>query len=249
MSSSALDLCQRDSTAAFSSPGDARASMPVRTEQPAFRWLGKDSVLLTLVGSDDDHYVISGGSLEARMFLEDSLWQSVGCTTSSRPPFLIRRVAEKHAATWATPTSRTAAQEAIAEIRSISRLTNEEIAPLVGVSRRSVQSWLAGERISARKEQRLRTLCDAVRALAAANPEMTRRRILDRTPGNVSAYDLLAEGRFGEAADLALGRRTAAALPASSQAQSLAAQLDHYEGHTELPPERLDRRLSGRMQR
>ena len=45
--------------------------MPVRTEQPAFRWLGKDSVLLTLVGSDDDHYVISGGSLEARMFLED----------------------------------------------------------------------------------------------------------------------------------------------------------------------------------
>ena len=246
MSSPAIDL-SRGSTAAFTSPGDKRVSMPIRTGQPALRW-PEDSVLLTFAGSDDDHYVISDGSFGARMFLEASLWHGVSCATSSRPPLLIRHIA-KPKATWATSTPRTAAQEAIAEIRSISGLTNEEIAPLVGVSRRSVQSWLAGERISARKDQRLRTLRDAIRALAAADPEMTRRRLLNHTPGNVSAYNLLAEGRFGEAADLALGRRAAAALPAGSQAQNLAAQLDHYEGHVELPPERLDRRLSGRLRR
>jgi DNA-binding transcriptional regulator YiaG len=243
MSSPAVNLT-RGSTAAFSSPGDKRTSMPIGTGEPVYRW-PENSVLLTF---EDDYYVVSDGSLWARMYLEASLWHGVNSATSSRPP-LLRQLIAKLNAPRATPTPLTAAQEAIAEIRSISGLTNEEIAPLVGVSRRSVQSWLAGERISARKDQRLRMLRDAIRALAAIDSETTRRRLLNHAPGNVSAYNLLAEGRFSEAEDLALGRHAAVASPASSQAQSLAAQLDHYEGHVELPSERLDRRLSGRLRR
>ena len=78
---------------------------------------------------------------------------------------------------------------------------------------------------------------------------MTRRRLLDHTPGNVSAYDLMAEGRFGEAVDLARGRREAVPTPAAPQAHDLASQLDHHEGQVELPPGRLDRRFSGRLRR
>lgn len=54
--------------------------------------------------------------------------------------------------------TQTAAQQLAHELRRVSGLTNEEIAPLAGVSRRSFHAWLAGGAISARKEMRLRRL-------------------------------------------------------------------------------------------
>jgi hypothetical protein len=207
------------------------------------------SVLATVVAADNCIYSRHSW-LALRMLLDASLWQAPGSTTYSRPPLLIRRTPTKPLGMIPrAPASLTPAQEALAEIRSVSALTNEEIAPLAGVSRRSVQAWVAGESISARKEQRLRALLDAIRDLDASDPKRTRRRLFDHMRGNVSTYDLLAEGRFNEAVNLAADRRTATASPAQTQSQDLAAQLDHHEGHIELPPERLNRRFSGRLRR
>ena len=205
----------------------------------------EESVLVTLV--QGERCIIPGGTLAERMMLEGYPLFRVGWATSSRPPFIVQLASERPTEAAPSPASRTAAQAAIAEIRAVSGLTNEEIAPLAGVSRRSIQAWVAGEPISARKENRLRALLEAIRDLAGADSQMTRGRLLDRVLGNVRAYDLLAEGRFEEAVDLASGRRRAAAAPAAPQAQDLYAQLDRHEGRVELPPERLDRRLSGRL--
>lgn len=143
----------------------------------------------------------------------------------------------------------TAAQRAVAELRALSGLTNEEIAPLAGVSRRGLQAWIAGTAISARKEQRLRALVEAVHALAGRDGTATRMRLLDRVPGCVRPYDLMAEGRFEAAVDLALGRRSGLSPVESRPVYDLAAQLDHLEDRVDVPEGRLNRRLSGRLRR
>jgi hypothetical protein len=184
------------------------------------------------------------------MMLENHLLFGTGPeTTSSRPPLIVQHVSEGPVPTAPFRADHTAAQAAVAEIRVVSGLTNEEIAPLAGVSRRSLQAWVAGEAISARNEQRLRSLLDAIRRLATADPHKTRARLLDRESGNVRVYDLLAEARFEQAIDLASGRRTDTPAPAAPQAQDLYAQLSHIEDRVELTPGRLDRRFSGRLQR
>jgi hypothetical protein len=240
-------LSPRDHTAAFSSEGDGRSRTTTRTGE-AVPWRSDDSHIVTIIDADEYH-IVSGGSFAIRMLLDAKLWSGFGSATSSRPPLIVRHGFDRAVTTAPTRAPRTAIQEAIAEIRALSRLTNEEIAPLAGVSRRSVQAWVAGAPISARKDHRVRALCEAIRALAAPDPQMTRHRLFERLPGNVRAYDLLAEELFNEAVDLALGRRTTTALPVASQAQDLPAQLDHHEGYVDIPPERLNRRFSKRLRR
>jgi len=58
------------------------------------------------------------------------------------------------------PLAQTAATELLDRIQKVSGLTLEMIAPLAGVSRRSLQSWRRGAAISRRKEERLRVLAD-----------------------------------------------------------------------------------------
>jgi hypothetical protein len=225
----------------------AVGSLLTKTGQPA-SWSSQDSVTLTLIPAEE-RFIISGGELAARLMLESYFLLGSDPATSSMPPPIVRSSPYRHATNQPTPALRTAAQEAITKIHAISKLTNEEIAPLAGVSRRSIQAWVAGGQISARKEQRLRALRAAIQAIAAPDPQVTRRRLFDHTPGDVCAYDLLAEGHFKEAVDLALGRRAAVTMPAAPQAQNLAAQLDHHEGHIDLRPERINRRFSGRLMR
>ncbi|AQR61854.1 hypothetical protein BZG35_09470 [Brevundimonas sp. LM2] len=136
-----------------------------------------------------------------------------------------------------------------AELKVASGLTNEEIAPLLGVSHRSLQTWLAGSPIGARKEARLRAVLDAVRALAAITTQATRARLFDRGAHSVRPYDLLIEGRFDAAVDLATGRRRA--LPPTERAQNttVAAQLDRIENAIDTPSGPLNRRLSGPLRR
>ena len=98
-----------------------------------------------------------------------------------------------------------AAQALLRKVQSRSGLTLEEIAPLLGVSRRSLQHWRAQGHISARKEQRLRSLCDALDSVPITNSPNMRRRLLDRVQGKVRPYDLLAEGRFDAAYSLITG--------------------------------------------
>jgi hypothetical protein len=98
-------------------------------------------------------------------------------------------------------------QALIEQVRKISGLTLEEISPLLGVSRRSLQHWLSGHQISARNEQRLRALADTLSSLpTTADPATSRHRLLQRKADGVRAYDLLAEGQFSAAVELITGR-------------------------------------------
>jgi len=142
----------------------------------------------------------------------------------------------------------TAAQQMIAELRDLSGLTNEEIGPLLGVSRRSVQAWIAGGAISARKEMRMRDLLDAIRRLAGITAVATRSRLLNRPPHSVSAYDLLAEERYDAAIDVAFGRHPHLPGQNHSALEPLATQLDRIEDIV-APALRLNRKLSGPLRR
>jgi DNA-binding transcriptional regulator YiaG len=240
-----LDRSRRSQTEAVPSPGAWFS--PIGTGQPSGA-PADESVLITLIS--ETRHIVSGGTLAGRMMMENHLLSGTGWeTTSSTPPLIIQCISKAPIPTAPSSIHQTAAQSAVAEIRAVSALTNEEIAPLAGVSRRGLQAWVAGETISARKEQRLRSLLDTIRGLAAGDPQKTRARLLDREQGNVRVYDLLAEGRFEQALELALGHRSDTAAPAARQAQNLYSQLSHIEDHVELPPARLDHRFSGRLQR
>lgn len=236
MSGLAVDKDQVNRTAAV--PSRPALHSFDRTEQPL--GLGADEII-TLVR--DIYSVLLDGTLADRMKL-------LGDATSGHPQLVIQPPVSALSAIRPThSTSEMGARSAITDIHDISQLTNEEIAPLVGVSRRSVQAWVAGGRISARKEQRLYALRDALREISDGEPQITRERLFRRLPGNVRPYDLLAEGRCAEAVDLALDRRPALPVAARARAHDLYAQLNHIEDHVELPPERVDRRFVGRLRR
>lgn len=185
-------------------------------------------------------------SLADRMMLGSRLLLGSGQATSSRPPLIAEFLQESPAEV--TPSDPpTVAQAAVAKIRAVSGLTNEEVAPLAGVSRRSLQAWIAGGPISARKEQRLCALRDALQELGNADPGATRDHLFHRVPGNVRPYDLFVEGRFDEAINLATGRHQPSPTTGAPRAHDLYAQLSHVEDHVNLPTERLDRRLSRRL--
>jgi hypothetical protein len=149
----------------------------------------------------------------------------------------------------------TTAQVLVAKVQSLSGLTLEEIAPLVGVSRRSIQNWRAQRRISARKEQRLRDIADVLNLLSFSNAAEARRKLLDRVPENVRPYDLLAEGRFVAAYRMITG---AAAVPANleaefktelSPAESLVARLSNRDDGPPFKAQRVDLSRSKRLKR
>jgi hypothetical protein len=121
----------------------------------------------------------------------DYVIQADGCLEWAIPSSIF---AEPNEQVAACPASRL-----IERIRHASTLTIEMIAPLVGVSRRSIHSWLGGGQISQRNEERLRALAEAIEAIAAIAPNATRARLLERVPGSVRVYDLLAEGNYGAA--------------------------------------------------
>jgi DNA-binding transcriptional regulator YiaG len=96
----------------------------------------------------------------------------------------------------ADPIPSSPAARALAQIRQASDLTIEALAPLIGVSRRTLHNWFAGGEISQRNEERLRALAEAVGEIAAVEPETARERLMERVPGSPRIYDLLAEGRY-----------------------------------------------------
>ncbi|MEE4212771.1 MAG: hypothetical protein V2I43_26290 [Parvularcula sp.] len=143
----------------------------------------------------------------------------------------------------------------VENIKRVSGLTLEEIAPLAGVSRRSLQHWLRGDPISARKENRLRDLSIAIDEIAAETEEPLRPVLMARAPNGLSAYDLLASGRFQTAKAVATGERPElkgetrqASVP--HPFATLKEQLSLIEdGVPDRSPRKLVRRLSGRIKR
>jgi hypothetical protein len=107
---------------------------------------------------------------------------------------------------WALPArpphpalAATAATRLLGRIRQASGLTIEAVAPLVGVSRRTIHSWLVGASISQRNEERLRQVAEAIEEIAAADTASSvRDRLLEHVPGSMRIYDMLAERRYNE---------------------------------------------------
>lgn len=195
-----------------------------------------------------------------RIALEGALFAGSGNATSSSLPLIIHH--RPRTAPWAEPSDaalesgrsddrpKTRAQSAVAELRKLSGLTMEEIAPLMGVSRRSLQAWWAGDGIGARKEHRLCALRDAIRELAATAPDETRRRLFERRAGNVRPYDLLAEGRLEDAVRAAIGLRSPAEDCAEkTEDDGVLAHLNRYEAPIKAAPVPLNRRFSGPLKR
>ena len=142
---------------------------------------------------------------------------------------------------------RTDAQRLLATIRQCSGLTYEEIAPLMGVSRRTLHLWAKAQPISAKRERRLRIVAEAVKAIAAVRPHATRAVLLDRAVDGLRPYDLLAEGLHQEAIDIVAGEHAFEPAPARRELESLAAQLDRRDDSVSVKRGRLRPGLSGRI--
>jgi transcriptional regulator with XRE-family HTH domain len=141
----------------------------------------------------------------------------------------------------------TAAQASLSEVRTHSGLTYEEIAPLLGVSRRTLHSWNNGSPISARRERKLRGLAEAVKAIASVCALPMRRFLFDRSDSGIRPYDLLAEGLYQEAVDAAAGRRPYTSAPQRPESETLASQLDRRDDAVSIKTGRLRPELSRRI--
>jgi hypothetical protein len=151
-------------------------------------------------------------------------------------------------AVGATPATRL-----IERVKHASTLTIEAIAALVGVSRRSIHTWQAGGVISQKNEERLRALAEAIEAIAAFEPTTVRERLMERVPGSIRIYDMLAEGHYKAA--IARGTRAEARpqpltypapLPLSTP---LSAQVAALNDKSIPLTGRIDRRFTKRLKR
>jgi transcriptional regulator with XRE-family HTH domain len=84
------------------------------------------------------------------------------------------------------------------ELKDMTGLTWDQLARVMGVSRRSIHLWLNGRPLSAEKEERLHEIAHVVRTLAGKSQIETRTRMLDKSGGQ-SVFDQLIAG-FDEAA-------------------------------------------------
>lgn len=149
-----------------------------------------------------DHYAALRRQIQG-VFLLGSTFAS---TTSAHVTVVTASPAGIATAPSITDGARTAAQELVASIHGCSGLKLEEIATLLGATRRSLQHWRAGEAINSSNERRLRLLAAAIRQIDAGDPAATRKRLLDHAEGEVSPFGLLAEERFDLAVAVATGR-------------------------------------------
>ena len=125
-----------------------------------------------------------------------------------------------------------ATRQAVSELRRISGLTWEQLAGLLGVSRRSVHFWASGKPLNATNHQRLMRVLDVVRGADRGTARSTRAALLDARKGT-TAFELLADQRFREAR-AALGRGRTRLVPVLTQL-SAAAQT----ARKPLPPDEL----------
>ena len=83
--------------------------------------------------------------------------------------------------------------QAITELRAASGLTTEQVARLLGVTRRTVHNWINGNAMAAQHEERLSRLLALVQALPGATPAERRTALLDSSGGESLFHRLLGE--------------------------------------------------------
>lgn len=124
-------------------------------------------------------------------------------------------------------------QQAIAELRSLSGLTWEQMARLLGVSRRSVHFWASGEPVRASHQERVQRLLAVLRQVDRGSATENRTLLLNACADGTLPFDILADGRFEEALELMKkgpGRTRPVLTPLSSEEQL---------ARTPTPPEQL----------
>jgi transcriptional regulator with XRE-family HTH domain len=94
------------------------------------------------------------------------------------------------------------AGEALFEIRRIGGFTWDQLARLFSVTRRSLHFWASGQAMSSEKEERLHRLASFMRQADRGSPEATRGVLLSVAEDGRIPFELLAEGRYDDAASL-----------------------------------------------
>lgn len=88
--------------------------------------------------------------------------------------------------------SRTPA-EGISELRALSGLTADQVGRLLGVSRRSVQNWVAGNAMAVQHEEQVSRLLSVIQALPGSTANERRGALLDSSDGESLFHKLLAQ--------------------------------------------------------
>ena len=115
---------------------------------------------------------------------------------------------------------------ALDRLQRTSGLTFDEIAEVLGISRRTLHNWKNGSAVSAPNERRLRDVDHAI-ATIAPHVGSVRDAIQARRAEGVRVFDLLAEGRFEAAVAMATGRSSTSPVAGAGEFNaSLAARLD-----------------------
>lgn len=81
------------------------------------------------------------------------------------------------------PRNTRAVSALVAELKTDSGLTADQLGRLLGVSRRSIHNWAAGSPIAPSHEERVRELSDLVFDLDVKSPEERRNLMLDSSAG------------------------------------------------------------------
>lgn len=88
------------------------------------------------------------------------------------------------------------AGEALGEVRRLSGLTWEQLAELLGVSRRTLHFWASGKPMNAANEERLHQVLGVLRAMDQGASDYNRAALLAPGAHGVRPFDLLAVGDF-----------------------------------------------------
>lgn len=91
-----------------------------------------------------------------------------------------------------------ATRTALMELRRLSGLTWNQLAQLLGVSRRSVHLWASGKPLSAYNEERLHRLLALLKQLDRGSADDNRRLLLTPLDQQGSPVELLATGKLEE---------------------------------------------------
>ena len=147
---------------------------------------------------------------------------SIGGITSNTVSTGVERVVQtasyfsidnhKFQAFTAPPSPSFQVRSAIHELRRLSGLTWENLADVLGATRRSLHFWANGSAINSLNEARVRDLLVAIRALDRGNATENRQLLLTPVEDGKTVADLLRTGSFAEAIKL-VGRGAGRVVP------------------------------------
>jgi transcriptional regulator with XRE-family HTH domain len=126
------------------------------------------------------------------------------CGTSSAYSIpTAQRSLSEHPSQHTTSTGQTAslavpAGEAIAELRTLSGLTWEQLARVMGVSRRSLHLWASGKPMASTNEEKLARVLAVVRQLDRGTAAANRGWLLASSTEGLLLLDLLKDGAYSK---------------------------------------------------